>query len=150
MSNYRKGSLFCLSPLTSAPFESLTLLATSSLAHQTDRQLGGTDVPYDPTRDECKLGEDENGFNIYGACDATEHFPSCDPESFICYNRINRRDKFYLDKNPYFYIDPRRVLCYPNDWIDDGGCSSCTPGRYCLSENRCILEEETYNCTVWW
>lgn len=116
---------------------------------QTERLLGGKDIPYDPVKDECKIGEDETGHNIYGACNPTTHFPSCDGGSFICYNRVNRRDKFHADKNPYYYIDPRRVLCYPNSWLGSGGCSSCTPGRYCLVEGRCILDEKVYNCTKW-
>lgn len=105
----------CLANLFASPHH-LTL-------SQSERHLGGTDLPYDPTKDECKIGEDEKGFPIFGACNPTEHFPNCDEKkSFICYNRVNRRDKFHPDKNPYYYIDPRRVLCYPNSWLGDGGC----------------------------
>lgn len=114
------------------------------------RKLGGTDIPYDPAKDKCKIGEDERGFNIYGECNPAEHFPTCEEgKSFICYNRVNRRDSFHPDKVPHYYIDPRRVLCYPNSWLSDGGCSSCTPGRYCEAEGRCILDEKVYNCSKW-
>ena len=66
-------------------------------------------------------------------------------------NRINRRDMFYEDKQPHYYIDPDRVHCYDTKILDDGGgCTSCTAGRFCLAENRCIMEDETYECAEWW
>jgi hypothetical protein len=56
-----------------------------------------------------------------------------------------------------YYIDYNHVLCYPNTW---GGCSSCSPGRYCEAEQRCILEEsggllpdgteQDYPCAKWY
>mmetsp|Transcript_16719 Transcript_16719/g.23587 ORF Transcript_16719/g.23587 Transcript_16719/m.23587 type:complete len:169 (+) Transcript_16719:303-809(+) len=118
---------------------------------QLHRQLGGFDVPYKPGVDECKIGTNSDGTNIYGECDPNKHFPNCDPDKgFYCFNRINRRDKFYADKQPYYFIDPRRVWCYPMDWLKWGGCSTCSPGRYCASENRCILDERVYECERWW
>jgi hypothetical protein len=85
---------------------------------------------------------------VYGPCNTTR-FPVCDPDTqLICYNRRPRQDKFYRDiRQPYFFIDYRTVFCYPNTW---GGCSSCSPGRLCLSENRCILEDIYYtDCDKW-
>mmetsp|Transcript_4711 Transcript_4711/g.6992 ORF Transcript_4711/g.6992 Transcript_4711/m.6992 type:complete len:170 (-) Transcript_4711:287-796(-) len=118
---------------------------------QVHRRLGGFDVPYTPGVDECKIGLNADGTNKYGDCDPARHFPECDlDKGFYCFNRINRRDKFYPDKQPYFYIDPRRVWCYPMDWLKDGGCSTCSPGRYCASEDRCILDEQKYDCARWW
>lgn len=114
-----------------------------------ERFLDGMDIPYDPSRDECEIGRDDRDRPIYGMCQPSVHFPNCSSDSYICYNRVNRRDKFYDDKNPYYAINPRRVLCYPNEWVNFGGCSSCTPGRFCLAENRCILDEMNYNCTQW-
>jgi hypothetical protein len=85
---------------------------------------------------------------IYGPCNTTR-FPVCNADThLICYNRRPRQDKFYRDiRQPYFFIDYRTVFCYPNTW---GGCSSCSPGRLCLNEHRCILEDQYYdNCTHW-
>lgn len=87
-----------------------------------------------------------NDDGTYSACD-TSRFPTC-PRDFplICYNRRPRQDKFYSDtRQPYYFIDYTNVLCYPDWW----GCSSCSPGRYCRSENRCILEEKDYPCEQW-
>lgn len=127
----------------------LTKCTVSFIIPQTERFLGGKDVPYDPSRDECEIGRDDRDRPIFGACIPAIHFPNCGDDSFVCYNRANRRDKFYEDKNPWFYINPRRALCYQNDWLKWGGCSSCTPGRFCLAENRCILDEKVYNCSRW-
>jgi hypothetical protein len=116
------------------------------------RLLSGKDVAYDPLLDECLIGMDSDGYEIFGTCDPLIHFPVCGTNEFICTNRINRQDKFYPDKNPYYYIDPKRVLCYPNEWLTLtklGGCSTCSPGRYCASERRCILEEQDYPCEGW-
>lgn len=86
---------------------------------------------------------DNGGF---GPCDLTK-FPSCSGDEAICYNRRPRRDLFYVDnRQPYYYIDYRSVHCYPQSY---DGCSSCSPGRYCKSESRCILEDKGYNCTQW-
>lgn len=73
-------------------------------------------------------------------------------KEFICYNRINRRDLFYEDKQPHTYIDPKRVLCYDiNVLKDGGGCQTCITGRYCRSEGRCILfDDADYECDEWW
>lgn len=100
----------------------------------------------------CKVNETETGENVYGDCVPEVHFPTCqENKEFICYNRINRRDKFYEDKQPHYYIDPKRVLCFDNKMLEDGGgCSSCTPGRYCLSDNRCIWDDVDYDCAEWW
>ena len=65
----------------------------------------------------------------------------------VCYNRRPRRDLFYNDiRQPQYYIDYKSVLCYPEDW---DGCSSCSPGRYCRSEARCILDYLDYPCERW-
>lgn len=87
-----------------------------------------------------------NSDGTYGACD-TSLMPSCSGDQSICYNRRPRRDLFYVDtRQPYFYIDYDSVLCYPQDY---NGCSSCSPGRFCKSENRCILEDRNYPCEKW-
>ena len=82
-----------------------------------------------------------------GPCDVSR-FPTCDQEQEdICYNRKPSRDDFHADTHQHkFYIQYDRVLCYPLSW---GGCSSCTPGRYCVSEKRCVLLEENYPCQQW-
>lgn len=85
----------------------------------------------------------------FGKCDL-ERFPECDKDELICYNRTNRRDKFYKDWHPHFYINYNRVLCYPASWAGWGGCSSCSPGRYCKHEGRCILDEAQYCCKGEW
>lgn len=84
---------------------------------------------------------------ILGRCD-TSRFPQCDERrEEICYNRKPSRDEFDpINHQPVFYIQYDRVFCYPNTW---GGCSSCTPGRYCVSESRCILDEVDYPCERW-
>jgi hypothetical protein len=79
-------------------------------------------------------------------CDASK-FPVCRSDEMICYNRRPSRTLFYNDtRQPVFYIDYRSVFCYPTTWQ---GCSSCSPGRFCLSERRCILEDKDYPCTHW-
>eukprot|EP00588_Corethron_pennatum_P001846 CAMPEP_0194295402 /NCGR_PEP_ID=MMETSP0169-20130528/53367_1 /TAXON_ID=218684 /ORGANISM="Corethron pennatum, Strain L29A3" /LENGTH=143 /DNA_ID=CAMNT_0039044551 /DNA_START=72 /DNA_END=500 /DNA_ORIENTATION=+ len=83
-----------------------------------------------PGYDECWDGE------AYGECDPAK-FPVCGRDEYRCFNRSNRRDKFEPDGNPSFYIDYERVFCYKWDW----DCSSCTPGRMCQQERRCILDE---------
>ena len=81
-----------------------------------------------------------------GRCD-TSRFPRCDGDEEICYNRKPSRDFFTpRTHQPVYYIQYDRVFCYPQSW---GGCSSCTPGRYCASEQRCILQDRDYNCTQW-
>jgi hypothetical protein len=92
--------------------------------------------------DVCKNGEGD-----YGVCDQSR-FPQCvDGRTLICYNRRPMREFFYADtRQPFYYIDYDNVFCYPDTW---GGCSSCSPGRYCLSESRCILDEQNYVCEQW-
>ena len=96
-------------------------------------------------KDECL--EMVNGVATYTKCDIRK-FPYChNDKPNICFNRINRQDKFWPDKNPYYYIDYNRVHCYP-DRINnvDFSCSSCSPGRWCMPEGRCILDESNYHC----
>jgi hypothetical protein len=82
----------------------------------------------------------------FGTCDSTR-FPTCSDGELICYNRRPFRNRFYADtRQPLFYIDYKSVLCYPNSWQ---GCSSCSPGRYCKSEQRCILQDVDYPCEKW-
>uniref|UniRef100_A0A7S3LCR6 PSI domain-containing protein n=1 Tax=Amphora coffeiformis TaxID=265554 RepID=A0A7S3LCR6_9STRA len=97
---------------------------------------------YFPETDECR-----NDDGTVGPCD-TSRFPSCDPDTeLICYNRRPRSDAMYADiRLPKFFIDYQSVFCYSNEW---GGCSSCHPGRLCLSESRCILDEQNYPCERW-
>ena len=102
---------------------------------------------FDWDKDECLVGEDSNGTAIYGRCDI-RRFPFCEGERpNICFNRINRQDKFWPDKHPYYYIDYNRVHCYPDRIHNvDFACSSCSPGRWCKPEGRCILDENMYRC----
>jgi hypothetical protein len=98
--------------------------------------------------DQCLVpGTGDTTAAVLGPCN-TNQFPLCDAAStLICYNRQPSRHLFHADnRQPLYYIDYRNVRCYPNDWH---GCSSCTPGRYCKSESRCILEEEGYPCAEW-
>ena len=84
-------------------------------------------------RDEC-MSINGDGTETYGRCDIRK-FPYCSGDRpNICFNRVNRQDKFYPDKHPYYYIDYNRVHCYP-DRINnvDFTCSSCSPGRWCVS-----------------
>ncbi|KAL3795335.1 hypothetical protein HJC23_009508 [Cyclotella cryptica] len=96
-------------------------------------------------KDECL--EIVNGVAVYGKCDIRK-FPYCHGDRpNICFNRINRQDKFWPDKNPYYYIDYNRIHCYPDRGNNlDFTCSSCSPGRWCIPEGRCILDEARYNC----
>ena len=95
-----------------------------------------------PEVDECRNDDD----GTIGVCDTTR-FPSCDETELICYNRRPRSDKFYPDiRLPKYFIDYQSVFCYSTNWE---GCSSCTPGRLCLSENRCILDDQNYPCERW-
>jgi hypothetical protein len=92
--------------------------------------------------DICKNENDQ-----FGECDQSR-FPVCvEGQTMICYNRRPMRDAFYLDtRQPVYYIDYDNVQCYPDTWL---GCSSCSPGRYCTSESRCILDEQQYPCAQW-
>jgi hypothetical protein len=107
------------------------------------RQLVTYDF-YFPEAEICDNGVD--GVVDLGPCD-TSKFPVCSDKEAICYNRKPSREHFYEDHHPKFYIQYNRVLCYPENF---GGCSSCTPGRFCLSENRCIMADLTYNCADWY
>ncbi|KAI2504103.1 hypothetical protein MHU86_10385 [Fragilaria crotonensis] len=131
----------------------LLALVASQVACETydnDRalQLLG-EIPYDPSVDYCKIGEADDGQNQYGDCNPEIHFPTCDSDSKHCYHRTNRRDMWYDDdkQQPHYYIDPRRVICV----LNRVQCITCTPGRYCLSKMRCILDDEKYSdCDTWY
>jgi hypothetical protein len=88
-----------------------------------------------------------NGTETFGPCD-TSLFPVCDPDTeLICYNRRPMRSQFWSDiRQPKYYIDYVNVYCYPNYWE---GCSSCSPGRLCRAESRCILQDDDYPCAKW-
>jgi hypothetical protein len=97
---------------------------------------------YFPDFDECMRVD-----GTIGACDPSR-FPTCTADELICFNRRPRPDRFHADnRQPLYFIDYQSVFCYPTTW---GGCSSCHPGRLCLSENRCILDEMDYPCAQWW
>ena len=102
---------------------------------------------FDPDEDRCdhsnRPGEDRP---VLRECEF-DRFPDCDNDEDICYNRKPSRDHFHRDNHQHkYFIQYDRVFCYPKTW---GGCSSCTPGRYCKSEKRCILEEVDYPCQEW-
>lgn len=111
----------------------------------TERRLQAIDF-FDSSIDLCDNRADgSDGPPELGPCDISR-FPSCSSDN-ICYNRKPSRDFFTPGTNqPLFYIQYDRVLCYPDSI---GGCSSCTPGRYCVSEKVCILDEVDYPCEVW-
>eukprot|EP00934_Nitzschia_sp_Nitz4_P003284 Nitzschia sp. Nitz4//scaffold63_size106090//85921//86469//NITZ4_004410-RA/size106090-augustus-gene-0.163-mRNA-1//1//CDS//3329556035//3274//frame0 len=114
-----------------------------------NRKLQATFDFFDINIDLCDNRPDdaEDGPPILGTCD-TSRFPNCQGNSQICYNRKPSRHQFEPDTHePVFYIQYDRVFCYPNQW---GGCSSCTPGRYCASEERCVLDEHGYECEEWY
>ncbi|KAL7441276.1 hypothetical protein ACHAXH_005348 [Discostella pseudostelligera] len=97
-------------------------------------------------RDECLSVV--NGTSTYATCDI-QRFPYCTGDTpNICFNRLNRQDAFWPDKHPKYYIDYDRVRCYPD--VGKNGavfaCSSCSPGRWCEPEGRCILDETMYSC----
>ena len=96
---------------------------------------------FDHASDECLL-DVVNGTATYGRCDIRQ-FPFCSGDTpHICFNRINRRDAFWPDKHPKYYIDYNRIHCYPDQLHGvDFTCSSCSPGRWCVPEGRCILDE---------
>lgn len=103
---------------------------------------------FDSERDECLVHVHAgNDTAVYGRCDI-RRFPYCHGDRpNICFNRINRQDAFYPDKHPKYYIDYNRVHCYPDRmYNDDFTCSSCSPGRWCMPEGRCILDEKRYHC----
>lgn len=101
--------------------------------------------PFRPELDVCENGKDAEGVPILGPCDLLQ-FPTCRTDYEYCFNRKPSRDEFHDDiHQPKFYIQYDRILCYPKGWA----CSSCTPGRYCLNEDRCILEDRDYVCAQW-
>ena len=102
---------------------------------------------FDHASDECLL-DVVNGTATYGQCDIRQ-FPFCSGDTpHICFNRINRRDAFWPDKHPKYYIDYNRVHCYPDQLHGvDFTCSSCSPGRWCVPEGRCILDENKVRST---
>ena len=88
----------------------------------------------------------KNGLEDYGTCDLSK-FPTCPEGTQICFNRKAFKDRFHDDnRQPKYYIDYGLVYCYPDNFE---ACSSCTPGRYCKSEARCILDENEYPCSEW-
>mmetsp|Transcript_12899 Transcript_12899/g.23202 ORF Transcript_12899/g.23202 Transcript_12899/m.23202 type:complete len:141 (-) Transcript_12899:83-505(-) len=104
---------------------------------------------FDPDVDLCdnRPNPMDDGRPQLGRCDVGR-FPICDEDKEdICYNRKPSRDHFHpLTHQHLYYIQYDRVFCYPLSW---GGCSSCTPGRYCLSEKSCVLMEQDYPCEQW-
>mmetsp|Transcript_60701 Transcript_60701/g.72070 ORF Transcript_60701/g.72070 Transcript_60701/m.72070 type:complete len:160 (-) Transcript_60701:178-657(-) len=146
-------SALCLSPAALAETIPHAIENTPNYnddKRQTRRRLGGKDILFNPRVDKCKTGIDlTTGRDIIDDCVPEDMFPKCKDDEFICFNRVNRLDKFWSDKVPHYIIDPRRIYCYPMDFLEDGGCSTCTPGRYCLAENRCILDERRYPCEEW-
>ena len=102
---------------------------------------------FDVLTDECLQETSPDGTPVYGRCDILR-FPYCSGDRpNICFNRINRQDSFWPDKHPRYYIDYNRVMCYPDRMYNvDFTCSSCSPGRWCEPEGRCILDENMYSC----
>ena len=121
---------------------------TSIFFCRQNRQLQATFDFFDASKDLCDNNTEPGAPAVLGPCDS-RNFPVCeDGKEQICYNRKPSRDHFYPDSHqPIYYIQYDRVFCYPDNFR---GCSSCTPGRYCKSEERCILEELDYPCAEWY
>jgi hypothetical protein len=136
--NRRIASLLC--------FFASTAVSTAALEESRNLQFGGEADFFVAALDLCDNSDDPDSPPELGPCDLSR-FPNCDNKSFICYNRKPSRDHFFDDNHqPIFYIQYDRVYCYPEQWA---ACSSCTPGRFCKSEARCILDEIDYPCAVW-
>ena len=128
---------------TSAAIPETPLVASTTTE---DRNLQATFDFFDINVDLCDNRVNYDDPELLGPCD-TNRFPNCSDKTQICYNRKPSRDSFHPDSHqPVYIIQYDRVFCYPDNW---GGCSSCTPGRYCQSEQRCILEELNYPCEQW-
>jgi hypothetical protein len=88
------------------------------------------------------LGDEEvckNGKNKYGPCDESR-FPKCKKDHDLCFRRARRKDGVFYNNNPedpYFYIDYEKVYCRKVERGEPFNCSSCTPGTWCPSLNRC-------------
>eukprot|EP00534_Pseudo-nitzschia_fraudulenta_P016100 CAMPEP_0201253112 /NCGR_PEP_ID=MMETSP0852-20130820/67275_1 /ASSEMBLY_ACC=CAM_ASM_000632 /TAXON_ID=183588 /ORGANISM="Pseudo-nitzschia fraudulenta, Strain WWA7" /LENGTH=152 /DNA_ID=CAMNT_0047552875 /DNA_START=74 /DNA_END=532 /DNA_ORIENTATION=- len=128
-------------------YDALNAAAEKNPAFRRSLQQKASFDFFDPDEDSC-----DNSANPtedrpeLSSCDFSR-FPECGNNEDICYNRKPSRDHFHKDNHQHkFYIQYDRVFCYPTTW---GGCSSCTPGRYCKSEKRCILEEVGYPCAQW-
>jgi hypothetical protein len=137
------------SPITSVA--SSSSVETSSQQQQQTKSLHGRHLQaidfFDDDNDLCDNASNplEDRPDL-GPCDKSR-FPQCGDDEDICYNRKPSRDHFHRDNHEHvYYIQYDRVFCYPISW---GGCSSCSPGRYCQSEKRCILHEEDYPCAQW-
>ncbi|CAJ1950696.1 unnamed protein product [Cylindrotheca closterium] len=125
------------------------LVAPSVASDEHERRLqlvlGNLMDPFRPEEDVCENGKDADGVPQLGPCDLLK-FPTCPTDHEFCFNRKPSRDEFFDDiHQPKFYIQYDRILCYPTGWA----CSSCTPGRYCSSEKRCIMEDREYECAQW-
>uniref|UniRef100_A0A7S4AJE5 PSI domain-containing protein n=1 Tax=Pseudo-nitzschia australis TaxID=44445 RepID=A0A7S4AJE5_9STRA len=145
------STTFLVDHVESVDYNSDALKAAAENNPAFRRSLQNKDKPsfdfFDPDEDTC-----DNSANPtedrpeLAACDFSR-FPTCGNNEDICYNRKPSRDHFHKDNHQHkFYIQYDRVFCYPTSW---GGCSSCTPGRYCKSEKRCILAEVGYDCEQW-
>lgn len=108
---------------------------------------GSSSANINATDDSAGLISDSSTRPVYGRCDVRK-FPYCHGDRpNICFNRINRQDAFHPDKHPKYYIDYDRIHCYPDRVNNvDFTCSSCSPGRWCMPEGRCILDENMYHC----
>jgi len=144
MKNFCSVIFFYVSTIFSRLFSHCKLTLISIISQNTQPQE--RELQFDAlfATDLCKNGP---GPDDVGSCDMSR-FPICQPGETRCYNRKVWRDKFHVDiKQPMTYIDYDSVLCYPDGFRR--ACSSCSPGRYCESEGRCILDEIDYNCTQW-
>uniref|UniRef100_A0A7R9WR19 Uncharacterized protein n=1 Tax=Craspedostauros australis TaxID=1486917 RepID=A0A7R9WR19_9STRA len=98
----------------------------------------------DPDTDLCNNGTDEEP--DLGPC-VESRFPTCNNKQTRCFHRKPSRDRFHPDiHQPFYYIDYDRVVCMDEKQTQ---CTSCTPGRYCAAEQRCIMEHLDYPCPQW-
>ena len=97
----------------------------------------------------CKNDHGQNGYTStsYGQCNAN-FFPSCPDGYDLCFHRKMRTDKFVNGNtdDPYYYIQYNKIVCRPaplkkGDLYD---CSSCTPGEYCPTLQRCVWKVWKY------
>jgi len=134
---------------------SILLAVTAIIAISVDARAGDYELrrkllfknemdPFRLDEDVCQNGVNEDGSPQLGPCDLLQ-FPACRMDEGYCLNRKPSRDEFHDDHVPKFYIQYDRILCFPKAWA----CSSCTPGRFCRTEKRCILEDIGYPCEEW-
>merc|ERR1719162_1060944 len=125
--------LLMASAVNAVNHEAIKAAAKKNPAFQ--RSLQQQDKPafdfFDPNEDSCDNSANPTEDRSELSECKFDRFPTCGNDEDICYNRKPSRDHFHkVNHRHKFYIQYDWVFCYPRTW---GGCSSCTPGRYCKS-----------------